>query len=123
MTADYEDAMNFVALHYFNNPRKGKFWEHVYKNFKNTDKLSEIATNYKMNYTPTVMWDEGCQFFPRNTEIFAEMNWKLWLNTTGIKTATPKLEKERAMSLLEKMVSDDNDWTNPGMFNRDWGNR
>ena len=76
-----------------------------------------------MNYTPTVMWDEGSQFFPRNTEIFAEMNWKLWLNTTGIKTATPKLEKERAMSLLEKMVSDDNDWTNPGMFNRDWGNR
>jgi len=123
MTAVYEDTMNFVALHYFNNPRKGKFWEHVYKNFKETDKLTEIATNFKHNYTPTVMWDNDYQFFPRNTEIFAEMNWKLWLNTTGIKTASPGLEKDKAMELLEKMNKDDVDWTTPGMYNRDWGNR
>ena len=95
----YEDSMNFVALHYFNNPRQGKFWKHVSENFKETDKLSELATNYAKTFTPTV----EDQFFPRNTEIFAETNWKLWLQTVGIKPATPKIEKQNAINIIKAM--------------------
>ena len=115
----YEDSMNFVALHYFNNPRQGKFWKHVSENFKETDKLSELATNYAKTFTPTV----EDQFFPRNTEIFAETNWKLWLQTVGIKPATPKIEKQNAINIIKAMHEVENKQSAPGITNRQWSNR
>ena len=115
----YEDSMNFVALHYFNNPRQGKFWKHVSENFKETDKLSELATNYAKTFTPTV----EDQFFPRNTEIFAETNWKLWLQTVGIKPATPKIEKQNAINIIKAMHEVEHKQSAPGITNRQWSNR
>ena len=115
----YEDSMNFVGLHYFNNPRQGKFWKHVSENFKETDKLSELATNYAKTFTPTV----EDQFFPRNTEIFAETNWKLWLQTVGIKPATPKIEKQNAINIIKAMHEVENKQSAPGITNRQWSNR
>mgnify|MGYP001347980254 FL=1 len=119
MSNVYEDSMNFVALHYFNNKRQSKFWKHVDKHFTETEKLETIATNYARNYTPTV--DE--QFFPRNTEIFQDINWKLWLNSVGIKTATAKLDSKEAIDILSKMRADNKKISYPGMGNRQWGNR
>tara|TARA_B110000503_G_scaffold76350_1_gene117784 strand:+ start:1165 stop:2658 length:1494 start_codon:yes stop_codon:yes gene_type:complete len=115
----YEDSMNFVGLHYFNNPRQGKFWKHVSENFKETDKLSELATNYAKTFTPTV----EDQFFPRNTEIFAETNWKLWLQTVGIKPATPKIEKQNAINIIKAMHEVEHKQSAPGITNRQWSNR
>jgi hypothetical protein len=111
--------MNFVGLHYFNNPRQGKFWKHVSENFKETDKLSELATNYAKTFTPTV----EDQFFPRNTEIFAETNWKLWLQTVGIKPATPKIEKQNAINIIKAMHEVEHKQSAPGITNRQWSNR
>jgi flavin-dependent dehydrogenase len=115
----YEDSMNFVALHYFNNPRQGKFWKHVSENFKETDKLSELATTYAKTFTPTV----ENQFFPRNTEIFVEPNWKLWLQTVGIKPATPKIEKQNAINIIKAMHEVEHKQSAPGITNRQWSNR
>ena len=123
MSNVYEDSMNFVALHYFNNPRKGKFWRHVEEHFKETEKMEELATGYARNYTPTIEFMDGGQFFPRSTEIFAEVNWKLWLNTTGIKTATPKLGAEESLEILNKMREDNKRVSYPGITNRQWSNR
>ena len=115
----YEDSMNFVGLHYFNNPRQGKFWKHVSENFKETDKLSELATTYAKTFTPTV----ENQFFPRNTEIFVEPNWKLWLQTVGIKPATPKIEKQNAINIIKAMHEVEHKQSAPGITNRQWSNR
>tara|TARA_B100000925_G_scaffold291721_1_gene280989 strand:- start:7054 stop:8562 length:1509 start_codon:yes stop_codon:yes gene_type:complete len=115
----YEDSMNFVALHYFNNPRKGKFWEHVDKNFDATDSLYDLLKGYKQQ--PSTGIDE--QFFPRNTELFTEMNWKLWMHTVGIKPALHGLDKDEASKLLEQMIKDDKQNSSPGIKNRAWGNR
>ena len=115
----YEDSMNFVGLHYFNNPRQGKFWIHVSENFKETDKLSELATTYAKTFTPTV----ENQFFPRNTEIFVEPNWKLWLQTVGIKPATPKIEKQNAINIIKAMHEVEHKQSAPGITNRQWSNR
>ena len=120
MSNVYEDSMNFVALHYFNNKRQSKFWKHVDQHFEETEKMETIATNYARNYTPTV--DE--QFFPRNTEIFQDINWKLWLNTVGIKTATAKLDTQEAQDILSKMRKQNKNVSYPGSLgNREWGNR
>ena len=120
MSNVYEDSMNFVALHYFNNKRQSQFWKHVDKHFEETEKMETIATNYAKNFTPTV----DAQFFPRNTEIFQDINWKLWLNTVGIKTATAKLDTQEALDILSKMRKQNKDVSYPGSLgNREWGNR
>jgi tryptophan halogenase len=119
MSNVYEDSMGFVALHYFNNPRQSKFWKHVEENFKETKHMEDLCTTYARNYTPTI--DE--QFFPRNTEIFQDINWKLWLNTIGIKTATANLDKLESKELLNKMRQANLEESYPGVTNRQWSNR
>lgn len=119
MTNVYEDSMGFVALHYFSNPRQSKFWRHVEENFKETKKMEDLCTNYARNFTPTV--DE--QFFPRNTEIFQDINWKLWLNTVGIKTATANLGEAESLDLLNRMKEENKKASYPGLTNRQWSNR
>lgn len=116
----YNNSMDFVALHYFNNPRQGKFWKHVYENFKETDSLKNLATGYAKTYTPTL---EGSQFFPRDTEMFAEPNWKLWLHTTGINPATPKIKKQNAIDIIKVMHEIELKESLPGITNREWSTR
>ena len=86
---------------------------------KETDKLSELATTYAKTFTPTV----ENQFFPRNTEIFVEPNWKLWLQTVGIKPATPKIEKQNAINIIKAMHEVEHKQSAPGITNRQWSNR
>ena len=79
-----------------------------------------MATGYARTYTPTL--DES-QFFPRNTEIFAETNWKLWLHATGINPATPKIKKQNAIDIIKSMHEVELRESMPGISNREWSNR
>ena len=81
--------------------------------------MEDLCTSYARNYTPTI--DE--QFFPRNTEIFQDINWKLWLNTVGIKTATANLDEQESKELLNRMREANKKVSYPGLTNRQWSNR
>ena len=45
----YEDSMNFVVPHYFNNPVKVSSWEHVDKNSHATDSPFDLPKGYKQS--------------------------------------------------------------------------
>ena len=115
----YQNTMDFIGLHYFNNQRVSPFWSYVEKNFDASENLYELVNGFKRIPTHT----HAEQFFPRDGGMYHEYNWKLWTYGSGIMPATVTLDSEKANECIRDIKNDEYRNNQPGITNREWTNR
>lgn len=115
----YENTMDFIGLHYFNNQRTGPFWDYVDKHYECTDSLYTLVNQFKRIPTHT----HAEQYYPRDGGMYHEYNWKLWTYGSGIKPMTVTLDSTIASDLIRDIKNDDYKASMPGITNREWTNR
>lgn len=77
MKAAFEDAIDFVSMHYSYTERKEPFWQYVRDNYTPSDRLKEIIKNHiNSDFVNTSGVFE-------DTKIFSPMNYTLWLEQMG----------------------------------------
>lgn len=83
MITAFEDAIDFVSMHYSYTERTEPFWEHVKANYTPSNRLSILIDNHinsdKLN-TSSLYED---------TKIFSPMNYALWLEQLGYSKKNP----------------------------------
>ena len=115
----YQNTMDFIGLHYFNNPRDGAFWKLVEEKYDSTDSLYNYVNALKLTATHT----HKKQYYPRANGLFHEWNWKLWAYATGIGTMTWDMNKEEALKHINMIKDEDGKVSYPGIENRKWSRR
>lgn len=71
MTSFFQESVDFVKMHYYQNSRTTDFWQYVNKNFQISNKHRHYLNMLKnMNTTPIL--DKKTNFFTAN-------NWVVWL--------------------------------------------
>lgn len=75
MTSVFEDAVNFVNMHYSNSKRESKFWNFVKSKFKKTDTLTFYEDYLIDKYKPFAMSTN----YVLDNKVFHPTNWMLWL--------------------------------------------
>lgn len=71
----YEDAVDFVSMHYANSKRVGPFWDHVRKTFKK----SETFKFYEKFMVDLNIPFNMCTDYVLDNRMFHATNWILWL--------------------------------------------
>ena len=115
----YQNTIDFIGLHYFNNPRTGPFWKLVEKKYDSTQSLYDYIRGFKLTATHT--YKE--QFYPRENGLYHEYNWKLWAYASGIGTKTHDISKEDALSQITSVKDKEVNDSYPGITNREWSHR
>ena len=119
LTFVYQNTMDFMGLHYFNNPRTGPFWKLVEEKYNSTESLFDLVKGFKLISNTSFQQ----QHFPRDTGLYHEYNWKLWAYTSGIGTMTGEMSEEDALAHINSIKDHDSKVSYPGVKNRDWSNR
>jgi tryptophan halogenase len=81
MFAFFENAVDFVNMHYYNSNRSGKFWEWVKKNHQVSD--TQKFYEYLLDKDQYKMPQGG-------NEMFSGENWAVWLSQLGSKISPKK---------------------------------
>lgn len=81
MFAFFENAVDFVNMHYYNSNRGGKFWEWVKKNHEISD--TQKFYEYLLDKDQYKMPQGG-------NEMFSGENWTVWLSQLGSKISPKK---------------------------------
>jgi tryptophan halogenase len=79
MTSAFEDAIDFVSMHYSYTEREEPFWQYVKSNYTPSKRLVEIIKNHIESDFVNHTW------FFENLKIFSVMNYILWLEQLGYK--------------------------------------
>lgn len=90
----YEDATNFVALHYMNNNRTGPFWDKVRNEFTPSDSLKVHIETFENDYVRTS--DQQV------SRMFSADSYRIWLEATKHKITVP--ENPHAMDALAQLT-------------------
>jgi tryptophan halogenase len=115
----YQNTIDFIGLHYFNNPRTGAFWKLVAEKYDATESLFNSLKALKITATHT----HQKQYYPRATGLFHEWNWKLWAYATGIGTKTWDMNEDEALKHINLIKDKDRKDSYPGIENRKWIHR
>tara|TARA_B100000029_G_C17590816_1_gene962430 strand:+ start:657 stop:2177 length:1521 start_codon:yes stop_codon:yes gene_type:complete len=115
----YENTIDFIGLHYFNNPRTGPFWKLVEQKYDSTQSLYDHVKKFKLTATHT----RNEQYYPRDNGLYHEYNWKLWAYASGIGVKTHDMDKDVALSHISSIKDRDNKESYPGITNREWSHR
>jgi tryptophan halogenase len=71
----YEDAVDFVSMHYANSNRQGAFWDYVRDTFKKSDTF-EFYEKFMVNLNLPF---NLCNDYVLDNRLFHATNWILWL--------------------------------------------
>ena len=83
MTTAFEDAIDFVSMHYSHTERDEPFWQHVKANYKPSERLTAIIDNHiNTDFLNTSMLFE-------DTKVFSPLNYALWLEQLGYTKRNP----------------------------------
>ena len=115
----YQSTIDFIGLHYFNNPRTGPFWKLVEEKYNSTESLFKYVEGFKLSATTS----HNDQYYPRDNGLFHEYNWKLWSYASGIGIKTHDMDKDVALAHINSIKDHDNEVSYPGVKNRDWSHR
>ena len=83
MTTAFEDAIDFVSMHYSKTERTEPFWQYVSENYKLTDRLKQIIEAHLNSDTLQI---SGIY---ENIKIFSPLNYTLWLEQLGYHKKVP----------------------------------
>ena len=115
----YQNTIDFIGLHYFNNPRTGPFWKLVEQKYDSTESLFNYVNGFKLTVTHT----HNEQYYPRDNGLYHEYNWKLWAYASGIGVKTHDIDKDVALAYINSIKDQDNKDSYPGVTNRKWSRR
>lgn len=115
----YQNTIDFIGLHYFNNPRTGPFWKLVEDKFNSTQSLYDYVNGFKLTATSS----HNEQYYPRDNGLYHEYNWKLWAYASGIGVKTHDMDKDVALAYINSIKDQDNKDSYPGITNRKWSRR
>jgi len=125
----YQNSVDFIGLHYFNNPRTGPFWKEVAEKYESTQSLYDYVIGFRLTATHTMSkLDDATlqpvpQYFPKDNGLYHEYNWKLWANAAGIKTKTHGMSKSAALKYINIIKDQEGKDSYPGIENRKWSHR
>ncbi len=115
----YQNTIDFMGLHYFNNPRTGPFWKLVEQKYDATQSLYDYVQGFKVTATHT----HNEQYYPRDNGMYHEYNWKLWAYGCGIGVKIHDLSKDDALAHINSIKDQDGEDSYPGTTNRKWSHR
>jgi tryptophan halogenase len=98
----YDNATDFIGIHYLNNRRTGKFWRKVQENIQPTDTL--LATIEQYQYSRQLFIQQS------NKHLFGAHNKNIWFDAVGIKYLVPQVPEDQARQLLEESYINRNKW-------------
>lgn len=81
MIGFFEECVDFVNMHYYNNARSSQFWTHV----KNTHKISKKHQHYLDMLSKD---NKSLDAVITDTNFFTNANWYLWLIQQGEQVAS-----------------------------------